>query len=653
MNKFVQAIIINKSSILCKTKNNENDQVINIPISTELLEGETPNQGLEKLIREQFSTNYDIVFKLSKETYSNTTTFLVNINNIDILNEKIEGKNFRWVSFNDKNSFTFNEKLLLSNLLLACIDNNYSADWIEPIRDMVSSDSRLSYSNSTIISKIRSREHKNMDNNTHMKEKAFAVLVAIFLGFIYNTFFFSKAYGASYPIFTALIILIFFYNFRRNIKKAKPIGIFILGIAFILSLNFAVHSNRILNFLNVIAVPMLLTASFLLIRYEGIEWGSIKFVVTVFERIIPSTFENIFKPILFAKGNIEKRERGKLNPQTKSILIGLLVSVPILIVILPLLSSADSVFGYYTSNFYTSFRNINIGSTLWDIIKIAVVALYLFGFFWSFRYSYTKDTKPSKVNGKLEPITVLTVLVIINLVYLLFSIVQFSYLYGGGTVLPNGFTYAEYARRGFFELVLVTIINFTILILATMYTKKENPLKAVLNGAYTLLIVFTFNMLYSAHYKMSLYENTFGYTYLRIFVHLFLILLFILFLIVLIGIWFSKIPVARLSIIAAFLMYVFINFVNVDSIIVKKNIERYYDTGKIDVHYLYVLSYDAVPHVLKFAEDSSIDDSIRKKLLDYSNLKRDALSKDWKWFEFNYSMYKAEDALVKNMNPSK
>lgn len=645
MSKLVQAIIINNSSILCKTKFNVNDQIQNFPISRELLDGETPNQGLEKLIREQFSTNYDIVFKLGKETYSNTTTFFLNIGNIDILNKAIEGKSFRWVSFKDKNSFSFNEKLQLSNLLLACIDNNYSADWIEPVRDMIASDSRLSYSNTTLISKIRSIEHKNMDNNTHGKEKIFAVLVAIFLGFIYNTFFFSNTYGISYPIFTALIILIFFYNFRRSIKKANPISIFLLGAAFILSLNFAIHSNLILNFLNVMAVPLLLTASFIVIRYEEIEWGSIRFVFAVFERIIPSTLENILKPIFFAKGSIRKKERGKLNPHTKSILIGLLISVPILIIILPLLSSADSVFGYYTSNFYTHFTEINIGDTLFDIIRIVVIALYLFGFFWSFRYSYNRDTKPRKVNGKLEPITALTVLIVINLVYLLFTVIQFSYLYGGETALPNGFTYAEYARRGFFELVLVTIINFTILIIATKYTKKENPLKIVLNVIYTLLIAFTFNMLYSAHYKMSLYESAFGYTYLRIFVHFFLVLLFVLFLIVLGGIWFKKIPVARLSIIAALSMYVFINFANVDSIIVKKNIERYYSTKKIDIHYLYRLSYDTVPQVIKFAEDSSLSDSTKQDLLTYSNSKKKALNRDLKWFEFNYSRYIAEGAL--------
>lgn len=647
MSRFVQAIIINNSSILCKTKYDENKVLLNQPISKELLEGETPNQALEKLINEQFNTSSEIIFKLSKELYGNTTTFLVNIDNIDSISEDFEKKNYRWVSLYDKGSFTYNEKLQLSNLILACVDNNYSPNWVEPILNMITSDNRLKFSSGTLISKIRLKDHKNMDSNTKMKDKILTIGIAIVLGFIYNLFFHSRSYGISYPLFTILVILVFLYFFRKKIEKIKPIGLFLLAITFILSLNFAFHSNIILNSLNIIAAPLLLTASFIIIRYDGIEWSSIRFVFSVFERIIPLSFENLFKPILFAKNSSKKRERGKLNPQTKSILIGLLVSIPLLIVILPLLSSADSVFGYYTANFYTVFTKINIGNTLWNVIRIVIVSLYLFGFFWSFRYSNARDTAPSKLNGTLEPITVLTVFIIINLVYLLFTVVQFSYLYGGMTALPNGFTYAEYARRGFFELILVTIINFTLLIASTLFTKKESALKGTLNAAYTLLVLFTFNMLFSAHFKMSLYESAFGYTYLRIFVHFFLLLLFILFVIVLAGIWINKIPVAKLSIIAALLMYLFINFVNVDSIIVNKNIERYDITGKIDVNYFTYLSYDVVPQVVKFGHDNINNNSISKKVLDYTTVKKKALNKDTKWFEFNYSKFMAKKALSK------
>lgn len=645
MDKFVQAIIIKDSSVLYKARNDENSSSSTLPISSAVLDNETPNQAVEKIIKEQFNAPSEIVFKLGKEVYGNISTFLININNIDFSAEELERRGFKWVSLHDRDSFTYNDKLQLSNLLITCIDNNYSPEWLEALRSLITSDGRLGYLNGVINSKLRNKEHMEMDSHTQRKEKTILICTAFVLAFIYNMFFHGRAYGISYPIFTGIVISVFLWSFRKKIRMAKPVGFFFMSAAFLLSMSFAIHSNRILNFLNIIAVPLLLTASFVIIRYETVQWNSMRFVYSVFERIIPLTFENFLKPALFIKNDLKKMKRGKLNPQTKNILIGLAVSVPLLLIILPLLSSADTIFGYYISNFYTVFTGINVGSTLWNIVRIAVIALYMFGFIWSFRYSFRRDTSPISVNGKIEAITVLTILIVINLVYLLFTLVQFSYLYGGKTALPNGFTYAEYARRGFFELVLVTIINFTLLILSTIYTKKGNPMKMVLNGAYTLLVIFTLNMLFSAHYKISLYESAFGYTYLRIFVHLFLLLLFILFVIVLAGIWYKKLPAAKLSIIAALLMYVFVNFANIDLIIVRENIDRYKSTGKIDVNYFTVLSYDAVPYVLNFMQSNKGNNLAGTKVLDYVTAKKQLLDKDTKWFEFNYSKFIAKKVL--------
>lgn len=648
MSKFVQAIVISNSSILYMTKYGENNQITNRPLNREINDGETPVKAVEELIKEQLGTSCEVLFKLGRELYNNTTTFLVNINNKDSIKEAIEDKGLRWVSFYDRNLFSYNDKIQLSYLLLSCIDNNYIADWMEPVKEIILSDSRLSITANTLEKKLCSKIHKQIDAGTGMKEKTAAIFIAIALGFICNQSFFNGNYGISYPIFTLLVILSFLYKHKKDVERVKPFGVFLLCTAFIICMNYSIHSNIILSLLNLMAVPILITASFLIIRYEEIKWDSIGFMFSVFNRIIPAAFENILKPILFISSGIKNKGKRELNPQSKGILIGLLLSIPLLIIIIPLLSSADSVFGYYTNNFYRSLININIGNTLWDIIRIIILASYLFGFLWSFRYSYKGNNGPSKVNGSLEPVTVITVLVVINLVYLLFTIIQFSYLYGGEKVLPNGFTYAEYARRGFFELILVTVINFTILIMATKYTKRKNNSYILLNIFYTLLIGFTFNMLYSAHYKMSLYESAFGYTYLRIFVHFFLMLLLILFVIALSGIWIKKVPVAKLSIIAALLMYVFINYANVDSIIARKNIERYYSTGKIDIHYISQLSYDAVPQVIEFLKENTGNDSLNKYLNDYIARNKNQLSRNRKWYEFNYSRYMAEKVLNEN-----
>ena len=69
-----------------------------------------------------------------------------------------------------------------------------------------------------------------------------------------------------------------------------------------------------------------------------------------------------------------------------------------------------------------------------------------------------------------------------DLIYILFCVIQFSYLFGGtGNNLAPGYTFAEYARKGFFELIVVTIINLSILVGSINFVKKENKLTVALH----------------------------------------------------------------------------------------------------------------------------------------------------------------------------
>lgn len=213
--------------------------------------------------------------------------------------------------------------------------------------------------------------------------------------------------------------------------------------------------------------------------------------------------------------------------------------------------------------------------------------------------------------------------------------------------LPAGFTYAEYARRGFFELAAVTFINFVIVLFCIKYMKRENKkLITVSNILFTILILFTLNMLYSANFKLSLYESSYGYTYLRVFVHLFMLLLFILCLIALIGIWYRKVSIVKCILVATVIMYTIINYINIDAFIAKKNIERYHDTGKIDISYLTSLSYEAVPYLIELRKvnDTEIREAINEELKN----RRIELNKLKHWSEFNFSRNKA-DKLLKDI----
>ena len=490
-------------------------------------------------------------------------------------------------------------------------------------------------------------EIKNIDNQISMKEKMYTIGFTLILAIIYERFFTGKQWGVSIPIFYILFMGVFLWSTREKITVKKSIGFIIIIPTLLVALNYSIHSNSILNFFNGIMIVVLTCVSTVLIRYENIKWDSANLMNIVFKRGIKSIPQNIHKPFIFIKSNIASKNKKEMSSTKKSIIRGIIISIPLLIVVLLLLTSADMVFKHYITNLSGGFKFISIGKIINQLFVIIIVFVIIFSYIWSFKYT-CDESGNKKININWEPVTILTIIFMINMVYLLFSIVQFSYLYGGvNNVLPESFTYSEYARKGFFELVAVTIINFTILLCSMNFIKKGNKtISTICNVFLTTLVAFTLNMLFSAHFKMSLYEQTYGFTYLRIFVHLFMIMLFMLLIVLLIGIWNRRMPLNKVLVVIIISMYILLNYINVDKIIAGKNIDIYYKTQKIDALYLRNLSYDAIPEILRLKDDSNM--IVAMQVANYLEDLRNELAQEDSWYEFNYSKYRARKAIEEN-----
>ena len=94
------------------------------------------------------------------------------------------------------------------------------------------------------------------------------------------------------------------------------------------------------------------------------------------------------------------------------------------------------------------------------------------------------------------------------------------------------------------------------------------------------------------------------------------------------------------------------NFANVDIIIAKNNINRYFETGQIDMVYLKGLSYDASPEMeklftlVKNSQDLK-EKQMAKEILEYFKEKKLDLQNQKSWQSFNISKYKAEKIIGK------
>src|SRR6185295_19593781 len=94
---------------------------------------------------------------------------------------------------------------------------------------------------------------------------------------------------------------------------------------------------------------------------------------------------------------------------------------------------------------------------------------------WSWANFNNSVLPPAFTLGTVE---VGVILGLMNLLFLSFVIVQVPYLFGGMDLVQNtpDFKLAEYARRGFGELVTVSALVLPILLAAHWLVKKESPL---------------------------------------------------------------------------------------------------------------------------------------------------------------------------------
>jgi hypothetical protein len=110
----------------------------------------------------------------------------------------------------------------------------------------------------------------------------------------------------------------------------------------------------------------------------------------------------------------------------------------------------------------------------------------------------------------------LTVLVALDVLFGSFVALQLAYLFGGlDTLAASGLTYANYARRGFFELLAVGFLvgGLIAALEATISSRSRRYVVALL-----VLVGLTGAVLASSFLRLRLYQEAYGWTELRFYV---------------------------------------------------------------------------------------------------------------------------------------
>lgn len=423
--------------------------------------------------------------------------------------------------------------------------------------------------------------------------------------------------GISYPIFILVLLAAVYGNTRTLLAKETRSGWLLVFPVIALAMTWFIFTNQVLRMLNSLVVPILLVAHILLVtKNSRHEWFRVYFLKDICRGLIVRPLQNAAKP--FAVVWALARQESDVASRTvfRKVILGVVFTLPLLIIVVMLLAAADQVFGYFIDYI---MANISIAKIIRHSLIMGIVTLPAFSFIWGLKNNRGEQVPCEAGTKKIDEIIVISGLCVLSSVYVLFSVIQFSYLFGNfADRLPDGLTYAAYARRGFFELVAVVLINTGIIVGAINFTATtaRGP-ELVLKGLNSVLVLSTFVMLLSAHYRMSLYEESFGYTYLRVFTHGFMIMVFAMLCATFYRVWSDKIKLAKWLAVIGLISYVTINYANVDTFIARKNVERFYRTGSIDVYYMAELSDEALPYLLEltYVTDSKIQQAAKEQII--------------------------------------
>ena len=413
---------------------------------------------------------------------------------------------------------------------------------------------------------------------------------------------------------------------------------------------FANESLRIINFLVLFFLMGLLFLQGTIGRKTA--WDSLHFHIELWLGFFARPFARISQPWKEMKELRSSRKKAEDGPDGSTarrkilfqILAAVLAAVPLLFILISLLASSDPVFRDVFKPVNEWLMSLRISEVAGKFILFLFFLPFVASTIWSYRDLYTISEQagvPAFVKSRLIPAaSAITVLAMVNAVYLLYAGVQFAYLFGAlGGNLPDGLTPAQYARSGFFELAFISCINAVMLLVSIRMTRREGKTGMVIRCLATCLLALSCVQLVSAMMRMHLYVQTFGFTQLRYFVSAFMILIAVYFVFLLLREFVSAFPLFRCMIFAGAAALVILNYTVPDARIARYNI-GHYQSGQLqtlDIDYLYSLSADA-KYILYQDEDVLTADNTLMRSA-FQRLRSNPEENDTDYRIYNWKMY--------------
>lgn len=297
------------------------------------------------------------------------------------------------------------------------------------------------------------------------------------------------------------------------------------------------------------------------------------------------------------------RRNGQGKGIGSAVALGAVIALPLLLILLPLMGRADAAF----AGLLAKLPDLRVAEIFFSVVLGVPVGVVLF----TRNSALVHAPHGAPIQGRerkgLPAATINTVLLAVCLVFCVYLFSQLAYVAGGFSgLLPEGFTVAEYARRGFFEIAWLCALNLGILAGVLLFSGSR-PLGMLTKLLCLFVGLFSLFLVATAAAKMGMYIRSFGLTRLRVLTMVVLLWLGVTLILVCLRLFVRKLPYMKGVLLAAMVIGAGVLWMDVDGVVARYNVQAYQagTLAEVDVAYLGELNAAAVPWLEVLAEDGA------------------------------------------------
>jgi hypothetical protein len=385
---------------------------------------------------------------------------------------------------------------------------------------------------------------------------------------IFTLCLYKNVKGITNPIFTVSTVFYMCYIGRLYHKSFRGIHYFCMGAIALLGISNFITDNDLMIFYNYLAIFGLFLVTLMLLFFDFAEinlLGHLRFLLDYGFGLL----EVLFIPIAHLSKKIQTRKKFE-SEKAKYILIGVLIAIPSFLIMWGILASADVMFNHF---FEINLEWLLSADFIYDLVGMAITFLVAFTLPYAcfYKLDHLKQDQIKSVRKEYTPIIPVIVASSISVLYIAFSLIQIIFLFMRAGTLPEGYTYAEYAREGFFQLLFVSVLNGLAILICMELFRKHIVLKVLL----LIISGCTFIMIASSALRMSMYISTYGLTSHRIFVLWGLLVIFLLMLGLLYRMFVETFNLFNYALLVSVFCFLVLSFSHYDYWIADYNFQRY------------------------------------------------------------------------------